>query len=316
MRRGAATARTLAGIVIAIVVAAVVVLLVMPMFHGGHAEYRTAQVTRGEIVSKITATGTVYPIKELPYATPTAGKVTKVHVKHNEEVKKGQVLAEIDPLTGPSGTNKIIAQEDGIVLVVEPQLKEGESVGDHTPAFRIASDLGKEVHVEASIPQSDRERILEAQRTGQPVTFKVDAYRGEEFQGKIDEVRMNPTVKESVVTYPVVVAAAQRMTKAADGKESPKLCPGMTATVTFQIAKKTKVLKVPTAALRFIPKPPLVRPDERRLLEGGSNQHVVWTVDGDLLRGVKVETGMTDSTHTEITSGELSDGQTIVIGAK
>ncbi len=123
-----------------------------------------------------------------------------------------------------------------------------------------------------------------------------------------------------------------------------KLLPGMTPTLCFQIEKHTGVLKIPNAALRFDPKPELVRACDRSLLEsadsdglekpdadspkaaaaadGGSapeparKPQYVWVADGGLLSAVKVVTGLSDGQFTELVSGNLSEGQLLVTAMK
>jgi HlyD family secretion protein len=121
----------------------------------------------------------------------------------------------------------------------------------------------------------------------------------------------------------------------------------MTADILFKIEEKKDVLKVPNAALRFFPEPKLVRPEDRALLEGVSINDVppllddelagaasgassgdgerpsrrarrrhVWIVDGDFLRAVEVEEGISDNRHTEVLSGELKEEQEVVVGIK
>ena len=91
------------------------------------------------------------------------------------------------------------------------------------------------------------------------MTFTVDAYPKDLFEGKIYQVRLNFTTTQNVVTYPVVVEAANA---------ELKLLPGMTASLSFQIDQHKNVLRVPNAALRFYPKPEQVRAEDRALLEG------------------------------------------------
>ena len=111
----------------------------------------------------------------------------------------------------------------------------------------------------ASVDEADIGLIRDAQSREQPVTFTVDAYPSDLFQGKIYQVRLNFTTTQNVVTYPVVVEAAN---------PELKLLPGMTASLSFQIDEHKNVLQVPNAALRFYPKPEQVRPEDRAVLEG------------------------------------------------
>ena len=102
--------------------------------------------------------------------------------------------------------------------------------------------------------EADIGLIRQAKEKNNPVLFTVDAYPDDLFQGKIHQVRMNPTTVQNVVTYTVVVEAAN---------PELKLLPGMTAKLSFQIDKHKGVIKVPNAALRFYPKPEYVLPEDR-----------------------------------------------------
>jgi HlyD family secretion protein len=120
------------------------------------------------------------------------------------------------------------------------------------------------------------------------------------------------------------------------------LLPGMTASLSFQIDTHPNVLRVPNAALRFYPKSEHVRPEDRALLEGDDqpttddkearstdtqrsatekadagrkrNRRHVWIVEGDLLKAVEIVTSLSDSKNSEIVSGPLKDGQSVVTG--
>src|SRR5437763_4658059 len=117
--------------------------------------------------------------------------------------------------------------------------------------FVIAPEMDKPMSVFASVDEADIGQIRAAQEHGQGVKFTVDAYPGDLFEGKIYQIRKNSTVTQNVVTYPVVIEAAN---------PDLKLLPGMTATLSFQIDAKEDVLRVPAAALRFTPLPAQVRP--------------------------------------------------------
>ena len=120
-----------------------------------------------------------------------------------------------------------------------------------------------------------------------------------------------------------------------------KLLPGMTATLSFQVAETSEALRIPNAALRFFPQREQVRPADRKLLDGevgddGENESAnakrsatenaevardrnrrhVWVVDGDFLKAVEVVTGLSDNKFTELVSGELAEGQELVTGIK
>jgi HlyD family secretion protein len=227
---------------------------------------------------------------------------------------------------------------DGIVI--DRKIDPGQTLAAQfqTPElFIIAPDIKKEMYVMGSVDEADIGLIRQAQENYRPVHFTVDAYPDDLFEGKIAQIRMNSTTTQNVVTYPVVVSTAN---------PDMKLLPGMTASISFQISERSNVLRIPNAALRFFPKPEQVRPEDRPLLEGQRslaeptknqdetasapapsardkvaanrrrNHRHVWTVDGEFLRAVAVETGISDSSFTEVVSGDLQPGTLVVKGIK
>lgn len=184
---------------------------------------------------------------------------------------------------------------DGVV--VDRNVSEGQTVVASMSAqtlFTIAADL-REVQLEASIAEADIGKV----KVGQAVVFTVDAY-DDEFQGKVAQVRLASTKVQNVVTYPVIVSAAN---------PDEKLFPGMTANISFQVAQRTNVLKAPNAALRFRPEgqaPPDLKPGPK-----------VWVLD--TLRKVPVpvpvKTGIGDGSFTELlTAGKLGPGENVIVG--
>lgn len=138
----------------------------------------------------------------------------------------------------------IRAPIDGIVI--SRLVDVGQTVAASLQApelFVIAADLTK-MRVIANIDESDVGRV----RPGQKVVFTVDAYPDEEFEGAVSQIRLEPVVQQNVVTYATVVDAPN---------PDLKLKPGMTATITLEIARRENVLKIPNAALRFRPTPGL-----------------------------------------------------------
>jgi HlyD family secretion protein len=221
---------------------------------------------------------------------------------------------------------------DGVIT--DRKVDPGQTVAAQfqTPVlFVVAPDLEKRVYVQASVDEADIGMIREAQLRKEPVTFAVDAYPKDTFHGKIVQVRLTPTTVQNVVTYTVIVEAPNL---------ELKLLPGMTANLTFQIEKHEGMLKVPSAALRFFPKPDQIRPCDKPILDGVSpenkeareaeaaddakddpaakerlrKERYVWVIDGDLLKAVKITTGLSDTTSTEVVSGDLSVGQAVVTG--
>ncbi|HTM24693.1 MAG TPA: efflux RND transporter periplasmic adaptor subunit [Vicinamibacterales bacterium] len=134
----------------------------------------------------------------------------------------------------------ITAPIDGIVI--SRNVDKGQTVASSMQAptlFVIAADLTK-MQVNANIDESDVGRM----RPGQDVTFRVDAYPTETFHGSVKQVRLNPQTVQNVVTYSTVIDVPN---------PDYKLKPGMTANVNIEIARRTNVLRVPNAALRFRP---------------------------------------------------------------
>jgi len=223
---------------------------------------------------------------------------------------------------------------DGVIT--DRKVDPGQTVASQfqTPVlFVVAHDLYERVYVQASVDEADIGMIREAKGRSEPVTFTVDAYPKDTFKGKRGkhiQIRLTPTTVQNVVTYTVVVEAPN---------VERKLLPGMTANLLFQIEKRANVLKVPNAALRFFPKPNEVRKCDLPILEGNSpdnkedrdadaaaanddpatkdrnrKQRYVWIIDGDLLAAVKITTGLSDKSSTEVVSGDLSEGQSVVTG--
>lgn len=226
---------------------------------------------------------------------------------------------------------EIISPVDG--MVIDRKVDPGQTVAAsfQTPElFTLGPDMRKEMRVIASVDEADIGMIRQAKSSAQPVRFTVQGYPDDLFDGKIFEIRMNSTTNQNVVTYPVVVSAAN---------PELKLMPGMTATISFQVGEAKDVLRIPNAALRFFPQKEHVRPEDHKLLEAGtttatteessdasrsaddiaearkrrSKRHV-WVVDGELLRAVPVVTGINDSKYTEVVSGELKEGMKLVTG--
>lgn len=140
------------------------------------------------------------------------------------------------------GHTVITAPIDGIVIARQVDAGQTVAAGMSAPElFIIAADL-TEMQVIANIDESDVGRI----RPGQPVTFTVDAYPAEEFTGTVSQIRLEPVVVQNVVTYATVISVPNN---------ELKLKPGMTATVTLEIARSDNVLRIPNSALRFRPTP-------------------------------------------------------------
>ncbi len=188
---------------------------------------------------------------------------------------------------------------DGVVVSMNIGVGEFVSPGQSHPLFVIAGDL-TEMKVEAHISEADIGKLREEQ----DALFKVDAYPDQQFNGSIQQIRNVPVINNNVVTYDVVILV--------DNNDDLKLKPGMTAEVQILVANQKSVLRVPTAALRFIPPPSSpVEPDSNEQINGP----MVWTLrKNGHLKAVSVETGISDDEFTEIQGGDLEHGQVVVIG--
>ncbi|MFZ1685286.1 MAG: efflux RND transporter periplasmic adaptor subunit, partial [Candidatus Zixiibacteriota bacterium] len=270
--------------------------------------YRMGVVDRGDVVISISATGSLSADTTVQVGTQVSGTIQKLFADFNSEVKKGQLLAILDPTflqaaadqqrankdraaatandaqrnfnrakdlfakgliaqvdldaattaleTGQAGLRQaqaalhqaevnlryatITAPISGVV--VSRNVDVGQTVAASLSAptlFSIANDLRK-MQVQASVDEAD----IGSVKVGQNVTFRVDAYPDDVFPGTVREIRLAPVVSSNVVTYTVVINV-----------QNPdlKLLPGMTATVTIEVAKAEGVLRVPIQATKFVP---------------------------------------------------------------
>ena len=223
-------------------------------------------------------------------------------------------------------------------IVIDRKIDEGQTLAAQfqTPElFIVAPEMDQRMYIYASVDEADIGFIRQAQDSQQPVTFTVDAYSKEIFDGgHIHEVRLSSTEEANVVTYPVVVETPN---------EDMKLLPGMTASLSFRIEQRKNVVKIPNAALRFYPpNRKLVHTDDHAILDGVTHANEdaseqdqtlrsaeerakskqamqdrhVWVFDGEFLRARAVRVGISDSRYTELLSGDLKPGDQLVAGEK
>lgn len=202
-------------------------------------------------------------------------------------------------------------------IVVARNIEVGQTVAASfaTPnLFLIALDLTK-MQVDTNVSESDIGGITE----GKEATFTVDAYPGVQFSGTIRQVRLAPINVQNVVTYNVVVGV--------DNKDL-RLKPGMTANVSIVVAQRDQVLKVPNAALRFVPpkselgeshqpegKPAKAERGGRAIPAGGAVARTIWKqADNGELASMVVQTGISDGSATEIVSEAVSEGDQVIVG--
>ena len=196
-----------------------------------------------------------------------------------ESVQKAQTNLGYATITSPI---------DGVVL--SKAVEEGQTVAAsfNTPElFTIAQDL-TDMRVIADIDEADIGGVKEGQR----VSFTVDAFPDDHFEGNVTQVRQQATTESNVVTYEVVISAPNN---------DLKLKPGLTANVTIFTLEKNDVLTVPAKALRFIPNEALLREDQQ--IEDVEAPTKVWTMEGNTFKAHAVQTGTTNGMLTEITGG-------------
>ncbi len=230
----------------------------------------------------------------------------------------------------------------GVVISRNVDLGQTVASSFNTPTlFTIANSLS-DMQIQASVDEGD----IGSVKVGQPVTFTVDAYPNDTFNGKVTQIRLQPTVVQNVVEYTVIIDVPNL---------DLKLMPGMTANLTIEIAGAKDVLKVPTTALRFMPPQSYLTaamkslPDsikqriEKRRQNAGGNQRLgqqgggqqgfqangqsfqnreltpgsyfrLWVLDGKQIKPVRVQVGLSDGTNTQI-DGDLKAGEPVVIGS-
>ena len=197
----------------------------------------------------------------------------------------------------------IKAPVDGVVIARNVDVGQTVAASLATPTlFQIAQDLTK-MQVDTNVSEADVGRV----RAGQPGTFTVDAYPGQIFKGNVTAVRKAPINVLNVITYDVVL-----------GVSNPdlKLFPGMTANVKILVNQRTNVLKVPNAALRYRPPTDATpAPASNGARRSATPEQAVWKLDAkNKPTQIKVTTGETDGSYTEITSSGLTDEDRLIVG--
>lgn len=206
-----------------------------------------------------------------------------------EEVQRAQTNLSYATITSPI---------DGVVL--SKSVEEGQTVAASfsTPElFTIAQDLTN-MQVVADVDEADIGDVKEGER----VSFTVDAYPDDTFEGEVKQVRQEATTTNNVVTYEVVISAPNA---------DLKLKPGLTANVTIYTAERKGVLSVPSKALRFTPQKETV--GKMKIVDVANAKNKVWTIEGNSIVAHKVNIGMTDGTNTQIVSG-IAEGTKVITG--
>lgn len=352
---------------IAVVVIVIVAVAAWAMSGGKKEEdinFKEEKVALKTLQNSVTATGTIEAVTSVTVGTQVSGIVNKLYVDYNSQVKKGQVIAELDKtnllselntakanlasaqsslnyqaanmeryktlykkglvsadeyenalLTYRQAKEQVASSRENVQraqtnlgyatitspidgTVISKSVEEGQTVAAsfNTPElFTIAKDLTN-MQVVANVDEADIGNVKEGDR----VTFTVDAYPDDTFEGTVKQVRLEATTTNNVVTYEVVISAPNA---------DLKLKPGLTANVTIYTQERSGVLAVANKALRFTPTKETVGKDMKIVDCKGKNK--VWTLNGNTLTAHPVTIGQSDGINTEITKG-LKQGEKIV----
>ena len=214
-------------------------------------------------------------------------KAQQTLTNHKENVKKAQTNLGYATITSPI---------DGVVL--SKAVEEGQTVASsfNTPTlFTIAKDL-TDMRVIANVDEADIGEVKEGQR----VTFTVDAFPEDTFQGFVSQVRQEAAAESNVVTYEVVISAPN---------EDLKLKPGLTANVNIFTLEMKDILTIPNKALRFTPNEAML--SEGETIQNTEGKTKVWVKEGSVLKAIPVKTGLTNGTLTQVLEG-LAPGTEII----
>ena len=236
------------------------------------------------------------------------------------QMSKRNAQASYDQARVDLAYAEIYSPIDGIVLDRAVEVGQTVAASFSTPTlFTLANDLTK-MQVEADVDEADIGQV----KVGQRVSFTVDAYMDDVFEGTVNQIRMKPTTTSNVVTYTVIIEAPN---------PDQKLFPGMTASVTIVTEEETG-LAVPAEAFNFTPdeqvlkairkseKPDGQRPEppqgqKPQMNEGGqvASHNGVWLKKGDDMMPCPVKVGMSDGAYKIIEQG-LQAGDSVVLSAQ
>jgi HlyD family secretion protein len=193
------------------------------------------------------------------------------------------------------------APADGILI--RRDVEAGQTVAASLQAptlFTLAGDLSR-MRIETHVDEADIGRV----RVDQPAEFTVDAYPGRRFEGRVTSIRKAPHLLHDVVTYTVLVDA---------GNPDLALFPGMTAIVRIIVEELADAVRIPNAALRFLPPAPL----DAQMAAGfalGEGEVLVWRLGSDGgPEPVAIRTGASDDRYTALESGTLTAGDEVIVG--
>lgn len=243
-----------------------------------------------------------------------------IQARKSSEAQLAQARAAAERDKVNLGYTVITSPVSGVVVDRVVDLGQTVAASFQTPVLiKIAQDLSK-MAIDTSFAEADIGNIKE----GQKVRFTVDAFPNRSFQGVVQQLRMNPTNQQNVVTYNVRVAV---------DNADQSLLPGMTAYVNIAVARRSDVLLVPNAALRFKPAEPKGRGSEKagdRPAVGAGNgasggegsgrkkrdaaSGTVHVLENGELKPLSVQLGITDNRNTEVVGGDLKPGDRVVVG--
>jgi HlyD family secretion protein len=334
----------------------------------------TETIATGDISESVTATGTLESVTSVDVGTQVTGIISDIYVDFNSEVKKGQLIAEIEKVLLQSELTSAEANvastkasyeyaqtnykrdtqlhEQGLISDYEYETSKKDylvaknsyekAIADRVKAAKNVNyaeiyspidgtvisrdvEVGQTVvssmtvanlftiadldhmRVVANVDEADIGQVKE----GQQVTFTVDAYPNEVFNGVVTQKRISPTTESNVVTYEVLVSA-----------ENPdhKLIPGLTANLTIYMTRLDNAVLVPLKATRFNPHSygdadaklpqPEAGADINPFTSDDETQKRVWVVDGNTLKSVVITVGANNGTDYEVVSG-LKPGQKV-----
>ena len=344
-------------------------------------EYELAKIERGELVASVSATGTLSPLITVQVGSQVSGTIQRLHADFNSRVRKGDLIAEIEPSlfaaeVAQAAANLLSAEaalgkaevdvrdkkrqldrllklrEDRVVsdsdldgagfahdaalmeqkaaaaalgqrraelertrvnlahtkihapidgIVMSRDVDAGQTVAASLQAptlFIIARDLER-MQIETEVDEAFIGRI----REDQPVGFRVFAYPDRVFEGRLAQIRLNPKVESGVVLYNCVIHV---------DNSDLALKPGMTATVTIEVERRGDVLKVPNAALRYVPDP-LPEGAERLRGELTRGEAILWLPAPGGVQPLKVGTGLAGEKMTEVRGENLEEGMEIAL---
>ncbi len=230
---------------------------------------------------------------------------TALYNYQRAEASYNKLLSDLTKVRTNLGYATITSPIDGVVL--SRAVEEGQTVAAsfNTPTlFTIANDLTK-MQVVADVDEADIGEV----RDGQRVTFTVDAYPSDVFEGTVMQVRLEPTEESNVVTYEVLVNAPN---------PDLKLKPGLTANITIYTLEEKGVNTLPNKALSFRPSEEIIQNmgyilDRNGEVETKGNNRVVWVQKGQYIQPRNITIGQTDGVNTHVLSG-IDSSDLVVTG--